>query len=199
MSTVANRLRAEWSETYAEWMVILMVVVALAAGWGVKSYAENQAARYTAGGVSVSYPFGWSASTTADGVLRFRDMRAGGAPSMLEVRSISMAGASSITQTLALEADALALSRAQDLTAYRILETDDAAAFRGQPALRVSYVFVLDEPDAFQQHLPAVMLGEDVLTYQQERVVVFSVQATKDEFDQMQHRFRALLESARFD
>ncbi len=198
MSATTNKLRAEWSATYAEWLVILAVVVALVAGWGIKSYAENQTARYTAGGLSVSYPVGWSASTTADGAMRFRDMRAGAAPPVFQVQSVRMAGASSVTQTLALEADALALSRAQDMTAYRILETDDAATFRGQPALRVSYVYVLDEPDAFQQHLPTVMLGEDLLTYQQENVVVFSMQAAQDEFDQARSRFRALLESAQF-
>jgi hypothetical protein len=196
MTALADKLHAR-NEMIAEWIIILMVVVALAAGWGIKSFAENQTVRYTAGDIGLTYPAGWSAST-ADGVTRFRDTRAGGAPSTLEVRSIGAAGATSITQTLALESDALSLSRAQDLTAYRILDADGTATFRGGLALRVSYVYVLDEPDAFEQHLPVVMLGEDVLTYQDERVVIFSVQAAQDEFNRAHQRFQALLDSVTF-
>lgn len=188
------RLCAEWRENCGEWLVALVVVVALAAGWGLKAYAENAVEPYAADGLSVSYPAGWLASAPVEGVLRFRNAQAGGAAETLEVR-LAAAGAEPSVEALAIEADALSLERAQDLIAYRVLETGHTT-YRGQPALAVSYVYVADKPDAFQQYLPKVMLGEDLLTFQQERVVIFSLQAPQDEFAAARRYLQALLDSA---
>lgn len=195
MSKLA-RTRVRQKDIAGEWLVILMVIVALLAGWGVKSLAENQVSLYQMGNLSLAYPAGWSVSTS-DGVTTFKDMRSGGAPPVIQIATIPIVAARPATQTLALEADALALSRAQELVAYRILEMDDTATLHGQPALRVSYVFVLDEPDAFEQHLPLVMLGKDLLTCQGDQVIVFSLQAAQAEFEQAQRHFHKLVDSAR--
>ncbi len=193
--TAAKNVRASLGDTYAEWAVIVVLLIALAIGWGIKAATENQMLPYTANGLTISYPSDWSASTTAEGVLRFRDVRAGGVPPVIEVRAIDAADAAVITQTLALEADSLALTRAQELTAYRILEMDDTVAFRGQAALRVSFVYVMDEPSAFEQHLPVVVLGEDWLTWQQGKILVFSRQAPQDAFDKTGPYFQRVMDS----
>ncbi len=197
MTAMVGRLRAAWAESYAEWMVILVVAVALAAGWGVKTFAENQVEPYSMAGVDVSYPAGWFASGPAAGVLRFRDTSSGGTPAQIEVRAATAVDAEAAAQALALEADALSLKRARELTAYRVLSSDDAR-YRGQPALHISYVFVQDESNAFRQELPTVMLGEDLLAYQQGKIYVFSLQAPRGEFGGARRHFQALLGSAAF-
>ncbi len=200
MSTATGRLRTSWSQNYAEWMVILVVAVALLAGWGVRTYAESwvgRASTATGPALTVSYPAWWLSSADG-GDLRFRDVRAGGVPPAIEVRAANAAQADQAVHALALEADSLSLGRGRELSAYRILSTDTKATYRGAPALEVSYVYVLDKADAFQQQLPVVMLGEDMLVYQAGRVFVFSLQAPQDGFDQAQRRFRALVDSATF-
>jgi hypothetical protein len=202
----AGSLRAVWDAKRAEWLVILVAIVALAAGWGVRNYAENQVRPYWltdrgAGAEQALYlsaPARWLSSRPADGVLRLRDVRAGGLAPTLEARVITIGGVQPFEQLLALEADALSLSRAQELTAYRILEMDDAVTLNGQPALRVSYVYVHDQPHAFEQHLPVVVLGEDLLTYQQGYLVVLSVQAAQGEFDRARRHYEGFLGSAAF-
>ena len=192
--------RRPWERQTAEWLVIVLVVVALMAGWGLKSYAESRTARHIWGeaGVTLSYPLGWLASSPEPDTLRFRDTRAGGVAPALEVRACAAAEGQPISQTLILQADALALSRAQELLAYRILESDATGVYRGAPLLRVSYVYVREEGDPFQQHLPTVMLGEDLLVYQQGRVFVFSLQAAEDGFASLRGHLRSLLDTAVF-
>ncbi|HOG47391.1 MAG TPA: hypothetical protein PLB78_12205, partial [Anaerolineae bacterium] len=60
------------------------------------------------------------------------------------------------------------------------------------------YAYVEDNANAFLQRLPVVMLGEDLVTYQQGRVYVISLQAPQDEFAEAQRRFQALLDSVSF-
>jgi len=179
--------------------VVLVVAVALAAGWGVRYYAEGRVERYSADGVTVAYPATWMPSKAADGTLRFRETQAGGSAVSITVRGAAFANAQSAAQAVAAEADALTLDGKTNWIAYRILSNDAKATFRGQPARRISYVFVEDRPDAFQQYLPVVMLGQDVVTYQNGRVYVLSLQAPQSEFARAQHYFEALLDSAAFE
>ncbi len=185
-------------QSYGEWLVVLVVAVALVAGWGVKSYAETRAERFTAGGVTVSYPAGWLPSKAPDGTLRFRDTHAGGRPATITVRPAAAADARSAAEAVAAEAGGLALDRAMNWIAYHVLSADSRASFRGQPAQRLSYVYVDDSASVFEQHLPVVMMGEDLVTYQEGRVYVFSVQAPQGEFAQAQRHFEALVGSISF-
>jgi hypothetical protein len=195
MSSITNQVKAGWNMWYAEWTVLLVVLIALTAGWGVRSFAVNQTQSYSANGITVAYPYGWSAASTPEGALRFKDKQAGGVAPVLEVRVRPLASSTSITSTLAVEADALALTRAQQLTAYRTLETDEIQ-FKGQPAWRVTFAYVWDQPNAFEQHVPVVMLGEDVLTLQQGRLVVFSRQASERDFEALEAHFAVLQNTA---
>ncbi len=197
MTAVSQRLRASWARSYAEWAVILLVAVALVAGWGVRSYAEGRVERYSAGGLTVAYPASWLPSTLADGTLRFRDMQAGGAPPTLSLRPATAADAQAAAQAVATEADGLALTRGQDLTAYTTLATSNTT-YRGQPARRISYAYVQRGANAALQRLPTVMLGEDLVVYQAGRVYVFSLQASQDEFERVRPRFQAFVDSAAF-
>ncbi|HPL29638.1 MAG TPA: hypothetical protein PLG21_16455, partial [Anaerolineae bacterium] len=120
---------------YAEWPVILLVVVALLAGWAIMSYAENQVQPYSANGISLSYPAHWMPSKPADGSLRFRDTQAGGVPATITLRPASACAAEAAAATVTAEADGLALNRGRNLTAYSAL-SNDSSTFRGQPARR---------------------------------------------------------------
>lgn len=183
---------------HAEWLVVLVVAIALVAGWGLKSYAETRVERYTASGVTVLYPAGWLPSKAPDGTLRFRDTHAGARPAVITVRPAAAADAQSAAGAVAAEAGGLALDRAMNWIAYHVITADGKASFRGQPAQRVSYVYVDDSANVFQQSLPTVMMGEDLVTYQEGRVYVFSVQAPQGEFAQAQRHFEALVGSVSF-
>ncbi len=185
----------ERRETWAEALVLGLVALALLAGWALRDYVGRRTLLFAGETFSVSYPYGWTLSKQGETV-RFRDMRSGGIPAEFAVRTMQIAGITSITQTLAFEGDAMILSRAAEMPAYRVLESDNRFQVQGQPALRIAYAFVHDDPNAFQQHLPVVMRGEDVLTYQGERLVVFSLQATEADYATAQRRFYAFVESA---
>lgn len=186
----------ERRETWAEALVLGLVALALLAGWALRGYAVWRTSLFAGETLSVSYTYGWTLSEQG-GTVRFRDMRSGGIPAEFAVRAVQIVGITSITQTLAFEGDAMILSRAAEMPAYRVLESDSHFQVQGQPALRISYAFVHDDPNAFQQHLPVIMLGEDVLTYQREHLIVFSLQAPEADYSAAQRRFYALVESAR--
>ncbi|MGQ9683966.1 MAG: hypothetical protein ACUVX9_15655 [Anaerolineae bacterium] len=179
------------------WLVWLVVAVALAGGWALKAYAENLSETFARGGVSVRYPAGWVASESDEGVLRFRDPRAGGVAPILEVRSYPGAAGQGVTAALTVQADALALTRARVLSAYRTLETDYGATWRGRPALRVTYAFVRDLPNPALANPPVVVLGEDLMVLDGDRVIVFTLQAPEDQYPRLRGRLEALTASAR--
>lgn len=200
MTTAAKAVQAPASSKhgYAEWPVILLVALALLAGWATMSYAENQVEPYSADGLSLSYPAHWMPSRPTDGSLRFRDTQAGGVPATITLRPAIACAADVAAAAVAAEADGLALNRGRNLTAYSALSSD-GSAFRGQPARRTAYAYVEDNANAFLQRLPVVMLGEDLVTYQGGRVYVFSLQAPQDSFAEAQRRFVALLNSVSFE
>mgnify|MGYP005841778633 FL=1 len=181
---------------HSPWLVWLLVAVALVAGWALKAYAENLTESYSAGGITVRYPAGWVASGGDDGVLRFRDARAGGVAPVLEVRSYPGPVGQDVTAALTVQADALALTRARELSAYRTLDSDYAARWRGQPALRVTYAFVRDLPNPGLTSPPTVVLGEDLMVLTRGRVVVFTLQAPEDLYPRLRGRLEALTASA---
>lgn len=196
---MTQKMRASWAQSYAEWAVLLLVAVALVAGWGVRAYAEGRVEHYTADGLTVAYPADWRPSKAADGTLRFRDLRAGGVPPTLSVRQASLARPEVAAEAVAMEADSLALTRGQNWTAYTTLSTDAQVTFRGQPARRVSYAYVQDGGNAFLQQVPVVMQGEDLVAYQAGRVYVFSLQAPESEFARVRRHLQTLVDSAVFE
>jgi len=192
-ATASNvRVHRDWSQ----WLVIALVIVALAAGWGVKAYAEGLSVRYSGAGVSVLYPAGWVASATED-MLRFRDARSGALPPVLEVHSYPAGAGGEAAALLGIQADALALNRARELPEYRTLEAN-AITLQGQPALQVSYAFVKDPPNPAYAGLPTVMVGEDLLMLREGRVYVFTLQAPQEQFSRLRSRLQAMINSARF-
>lgn len=197
MTAIASKAQTSRAQGLAEWMVILLVAIALIAGWGLKASAENAVERYSANGITLSYPAHWMPSRPSDGSLRFRDTQAGGVPATITVRPASACSAEAAAATVAAEAEGLILTHGSNLTAYSTLSTA-SAAFRGQPARRVSYAYVQDNANAFLQSLPVVMLGEDLVTYQQGQVYVISLRATQGEFAAAQGKFEALLGSIAF-
>ncbi len=197
MTAIASRAQTSRAQGYTEWAVILLVAVALVAGWAIKASAENAVEPYSANGITLSYPAHWMPSKPSDGSLRFRDTQAGGVPATITVRPASACSADAAASAVAAEAEGLILTHGSDLTAYSTLSTD-SAAFRGQPTRRVSYTYVEDNANAFMQSLPVVMLGEDLVTYQQGQVYVISLRAPQDEFAEAQRKFEALLGSIAF-
>jgi hypothetical protein len=165
----------------------------------LRNSVEARTKAYTdTSGVGIQYPEGWRLNTSqaAAGVLVVRDDNALGYPATFEARWLPADLQTADEEALANAANTLALNRGRDLAAFQLFEVAGGETVKGLPGARASYVFVDTSGGAFEERLPAVVLGEDVLARKGNRVYVFSMLATEDDQTGVQPLFRAFVESA---
>ncbi len=181
-------------------LTVIVALVAILAGllWRnavearVKSYADPS-------GVTIAYPESWRLdATNADtGLIRVSDALAAEYPTAFELRWLPVAHDAEDADALATALNTLALNRGRELSAYKLLDTQTGQSVKGLPGAAASFVFVYDPTSLFQQGIPAVVLGEDLLARKGERVYVFSLLAARENRDLAEQRFQAFVESAR--
>jgi hypothetical protein len=190
-----------------EWAVVVVVVVALIAGWVLKTVVESERVTFSGGGVTLEYPAGWVRENNLGAGILFRasDMRSGS----LYPTNVTLAATEALPQ-LPVEPGAAVLDRmtpaltawsfqrGQELTAFRVLDTAPAGiAGRDGAALHYAYV---TEPlaDPFRQALPVVVEAMDYLIPVGERTIVLTVAADGAQFQTANARhFQAILTSVR--
>jgi hypothetical protein len=114
----------------------------------------------------------------------------------LEVQNRPLEGGESALKVLSTAADSLAMERAGKWISFRTQDRQDTI-FQGQPALLVDYMFVEDDPNALDPHLPVVMQGKDLLAWQGGRLWIWIVQAEVPRFPQAERLFQMLIDSAK--
>lgn len=183
-----TRRRDRW----ADWAVIGLVAVALAAGLVLRSVILSRTLSFNvaSAGITGRYPANWVHETGEDPLLRVRDPLGGKFKTVLELRSRPLASG----EDLALALDALTLERAGQVAAYKILDTDHVAV-DGRAALRRTFAYAHVDRNPYVDALPVVVRGIDVALQDGDRLIIATLLAKDDVLDRQKHRLVDLLES----
>ena len=180
--------------------VIGLFVVALIAGWGLKSWAETRVTAFTApdANLSLSYPESWTRQTEKGALLSIRDLRSGGtfkATFSVEVRELDPTTIKPVQDL----AELLAEEKEQELRAYRVLAMSDTEV-DGVEAVRISYAYD-DEPTGgpFQKPLPVVVQGVDTLVIHGSNLYIFTLAAPATTFSEQVEILDGILDSVNLE
>ena len=186
------------SDRWSDATVILVLAIALLLGWGVMAYAQGQRESFTdAGtGLTVSYPRGWLLK--GDDRLAFQalDPATSEFRTTYQVQTWPIAATESLTSTLGVLLNDASLARAQQGTAYRLLDLQEGDAINNRPTMEAEYVYVVEGHDLFVQQLPVVVRGLDVAIPLGDRGFVFSLLANEDAYADAVSAFRVFVGSA---
>ena len=158
MSTLTASSHAR-RDRFADWAVIVLVVIALAAGWLIKSSAENATQSINSAAGSFSYPSGWQTSKALG--LSAQDTRTkSGIPTAFSITSEALdtdqgLDALSTRQTMRL---------AQDNDDFSMLNINKET-IGGDNAVTLSYAYVAmsNAGTAASDRLPVVVEATDTL------------------------------------
>lgn len=175
-TTQAIRRRDRW----ADWAVIVLVAVALFLGLALREAVRSRTVPFAFPEAPVSgrCPANWVRETGDDPLLRARDPLGGEFRTTIELRSRPLAAGAEPAIVL----DALALERAGQVAAYRMLSTDQVL-LGGQNATSRTFTYVHVDSDPYVDRLPVVVRGMDLALCEGNRVVVVTLLADADRFD----------------
>jgi hypothetical protein len=187
---------------------VIVVVVALVAGWLLKTIVESGTSEYRDASLALSYPAAWVREADSDAGVIFSasDTRSGSLyRTHVTIRStdalpklpLDAPGATIDKMTPAITA--WSFGRGQELTAFRVLETGPATIGDREGAA-LHYAFV-SEPIAspFRQALPVVVEAIDYLIPAGDSTIVLTVAADGAQFADANVRwFQPTLSSVRF-
>lgn len=182
-------------DRFAEITVVLVTLVALTAGWFFKASVENAAVPFEAEGITAEAPKGWlQAGAEGDILLRTVDINSNGFGATYIVRQIAITSDATASEVASL----LTLEHAQNLTAFRMLDQQEAKDINGRDAYMINYVFVESNPDVTHADIPSVVRGKDLVYLNGDRAIVVSFQADENNYDLDLGRFYIFLESIQF-
>jgi len=180
--------------------VIGLFVVALIAGWGLKSWAETQATTFAAldATLSLRYPASWAPQADKGAVLSIRDLRSEGtfkATFSVKARELESTAIKPVQDWV----EPFTQERGQELAAYRILETTDTEV-DGVEAVRISYVYEVEPTESpLQTSVPVVVQGVDILVAHGSNLYVFAFAAPATTFSQQAETLDAILDSVNLE
>lgn len=188
-------------DRWADWAVIAVLAVALLLGWGVKSLAESQRNVYTDAETSltVRYPKDWFLRVDEDLVFQAMNPDSGEYKTTYQVNAWPVAVSGPVTPTLSRVLNDASMARAQQGTAYRLFDLVEGEAIDDQPSMEATYVFVVESVDFFAQHMPVVVMGLDIAVARGNEAYVYSLLATKDDFEAAEKAFHKFVETAEYE
>jgi hypothetical protein len=188
----ATRRRDRW----ADWAVVALVAIALILGLVLREFILSRTEPFSdaSAGVSGRCPAAWVRETGDDPLLRVSDPRGGEFDATLEVRSRPLAAEAGPILVL----DALAFERADQVDNYQALSTDQVL-IEGEVVTRRTFTYVQVDRNPYTNRLPVVVQGADLALRDEDgRVIVVTLLASVDDFDDYQRYFYALVESLEF-
>lgn len=182
-------------DRYAEITVVVVTLVALVAGWFFKSGVENASVPFEAEGVTAQAPKGWlQSSVSGEELLHTIDINSSGFATTYAISQVAITSEATASEV----AGAVALKRAQDLLAFRMLNQQEVVDINGRNAFMIEYVYVESNPDATHAQLPSVVRGMDLVYLAGDRAIVVSFQADEKNYDLDLGRFYNFLKSISF-
>lgn len=186
-----------------EWIVFVVVAVALIVGWFLKMSVENSTTTFSGEGISINYPTTWlrEPGAGAAGLLfKVSDLRSGSLYSTnltLQTTEPVQAPAGD-KDKLTPSVTSWGFGRSQALNNYRVLSTK-SITLAGQPAAQIDYTYVSNPiTSPYRQALPVVVEATDYLTLFQDRVYIITTAADSTRFEQDKDRFETILRSMVF-
>ena len=165
-------------DRFADWIVIGLVIVSLAAGWLIRSKAESASQSISGDVGSFSYPIGWLSNKT-DGLHAIDTRTGSGVPTAFGLTA----------ETVNADQDLKALSTrqtirlAQDLDGFSMLSTKSESV-NGEPAVTLAYAYVVvpDVGVASSNRLPVVVEATDSLIKHSDKLYVLRFSADSAAF-----------------
>lgn len=182
-------------DRFAEITVILVTVVALAAGWFFKSSIENASIPFEAEGITAQAPKGWlNFEPSGEELFRAVDRNSSGFGTTYVIRQIAVTSEATASEV----ASAVSLGHAQDLLGFSMLDQQEVRDVNGRNAYMLTYAFVESNPDVTHAAIPSVVRGTDFIYVSGERAIVVSFQADEKNYDLDLGRFYRFLQSLNF-
>ena len=178
----------------AEWLVVLITVVALLLGWALMTSVQSRSVPLQVEGISAGIPAGWM-STKPEGseVFRVSDPNTGGFATTYLVETFPVAKESTASQA----ATFLGSTHSQSLDGYRVLDQNLVTVY-GQQAYELKYVFVDSNPNLTHDIYPVVVLGVDYIYIKDGRAIVASYWAEKEAYQAGLGRFQRFLGTLKY-
>lgn len=186
-----------------EWIVFVVVAVALMLGWFLKMSVENSTATFSGAGISINYPATWlrePGAGAADLLFKVSDLRSGSLyPTNLTLQMTEPAQAPvGDEDKLTPSVTSWGFGRSQTLDNYRVLSTK-SVTLAGQPAAQIDYTYVSNPiASPYRQALPVVVEATDYLTLFQDKLYIITIAADATRFEQNKDRFETVLQSIAF-
>ena len=191
---MANK-QGSLGDRFAEITVVLVTIVALAAGWFYKSSVENASVPFEAEGITADAPKGWlQAGANGDELLRTVDNNSSGFGATYTIRQIAISSEATTSEVASL----VTLDHAQNLLAFKMLNQQEVVDINGRSAYMIDYVYVESNPDITHAAVPSVVRGTDFVYLNGDRAVVVSFQADEKNYERDLGRFYRFLESLKF-
>lgn len=161
--------------------VLLVVILALALGLGVRGWALNASRAFALGDdlPTLRYPRGWRTSQSETFLFQALDPLS---PSSFDARVEVRLHDHAAAEPLELARAAWGIQRGQALLAYRELAAEPLTV-QGEPALLIHYAYIADPTRASGvTGLPVVVEAQDLLFLQAGKLVIVTVAADATEF-----------------
>ncbi|CAG0952018.1 Protease PrsW [Anaerolineae bacterium] len=181
-----------------EWMVWLVVAIALIAGWLIGSAIMGQTQTATVDKMSVTYPATWVQTSETDAVFAAYDLERGGVfGTRISLRQMPKADLISAQASLYDSVINWTAQRQKQLSSLRLLKTD-VTQVNGRDAVKIEYAYLMDSPQgAALGAMPALMRGVDTLVVSGDQVYAFSFATPSQQFDSLDGLREQLLASWR--
>ncbi len=179
-SDVEITTRQRWSHYFSVGLGVLAVVLL----FNLRVSTLNATTLYqnTQEGITAAYPTGWLIDEDGDTdyIFRVRNMQEIGFKTTFRI-SVQAVGANTTTRTLF---DALTMQRAQSLTAYRNLAVEPYFGLEDREASLANYQYVATDPNPYEESVPIVVRGVDILTVNRDQAIIITMLSDADHFDQ---------------
>jgi hypothetical protein len=182
-----------------ELLVVILVCVALLAGWAVKSWVQGQMVSFTSddGAVSLRYPARWMEQVDKNTLLTVRDVRREGAfKPTFSLSTREMNPDYPLTQNDLLVT--LSIARGNELTAFRVLSVEPGMV-GGKEGSTMTYAYVAEAAGGLEAAVPVVVEAADCVTIHEGRAYIFTFATLAEHFEQEQETFRSLLAAVKFE
>lgn len=194
-NSMALPRRARRSEE-PEWVVWLVVILLLVAGFFLKISIEGRTRTFNGSGVSISYPDGWVQLTGEGQLLYVADpFSSAQFPTGVTIRQLPVEEVGRNLVTIGDVAAAWAMRQGQDKQVYRVLNIEPAI-INGQNAVRVEYAFVPQTAPGGQTNtVPVVARAQDYLVQRGESLTVFTLAAAASVFEANADLWQSILDT----
>jgi hypothetical protein len=184
------------SQRWGHYLAIVVIVAGLALGINLRDGALYATQPYdnVQFGIRAEYPRGWLLETSSDYVLRVRDMSRPDYKTTIQVSVYPFAASMTTRNVL----DDLALRRAQTLATFRTLSIAPITLRGGEAATVSEFRFVATDPNPFQESIPSVVLGRDILAVRSGQAILVTFLANEQTFEADLAYFQRFLDTLEF-